>query len=102
MAGPLNGKTGEVLRWVVGLVVTALVAYFTAQAKTGERLAVVETRWEEMQRRMNAIENGQAGMIQSQARIEELFRSVVKEWSTGVDRRTGEPLPLQRAIESGR
>jgi hypothetical protein len=102
-ASPFNGKTGEVVRYLIGLLAAGMVAYFTAQAKTGERLAVVETReqarWEAVQQRMNAIEAGQQGMLNSQYRIEMLFENVIRDWARGVDRRTGEPLPLQPALE---
>lgn len=51
-----NGKTGEMLRWVFGLVLTAVVAYFTATAQ----LAVITERetnhYIELLRRLERIE----------------------------------------------
>jgi hypothetical protein len=93
-----NGRTGEWLRWLGGLALAALVSYYTAQGALNEKLAVIDTReqtrWEEVQRRLGAIEA-------STSRNEELFREVLSDWSRGIDRRTGEPLPLQRANGQG-
>lgn len=54
MSGPLNGKTGEMVRWVIGLVLCGIIAYFTAQSSINARIAVVETserqHFEEIQR----------------------------------------------------
>lgn len=38
----LNGKTGEVLRWVIGGIVTVLISYYSAQQATSNRIASVE------------------------------------------------------------
>jgi hypothetical protein len=44
------------------------------------------------QRRLGTIEA-------STERSEQMFRDVLQDWRRGVDRRTGEPLPLQRSTE---
>lgn len=52
----LNGKTGEVLRWLLGMVSAALIAYFTAQSAIEQRVTAVETRqsaqYEDLQRQV--------------------------------------------------
>lgn len=40
----MNGK-GEWARWLVGLVLAAVVAYFTAQSTVQVRLGVLEDRY---------------------------------------------------------
>lgn len=56
-----NGKLVEFGRWIVGLLVTALVAYFTALGAIEQRLTRVETKQEsteqEVLRRLDRIEN---------------------------------------------
>ena len=103
MSGPLNGKTGEFLRWLLGFVVAALVAYFTAQNAADQRITTVDvreqTRWDETARRLKVVEEGQQQMRDSQQRIELLFERVVSDWARGVDRRTLEPLPLGEALK---
>jgi predicted outer membrane lipoprotein len=42
MAGSLNGKTGEVLRWLLGLALAAAVAYFTTIGSMNVELATVK------------------------------------------------------------
>lgn len=53
----LNGRTGELLRWVGGLAMSAIVAYFSAQASVTNRLTAVETtqrlQFEEIQRSLS-------------------------------------------------
>lgn len=44
MTSPLNGKTGEVLRWVAMLVLAGLVSYFTTTGALATRMAVAESR----------------------------------------------------------
>lgn len=88
----MNGKTGEVLRWAIGLAAAAVVAYFTAQGTTNERLAVLETKWTFIQESLKEIKA-------NQAKQDADFQRTLREWVQGVDRRTGEPLPLQRAFE---
>ncbi len=95
----LNGRTGEMLRIVIGMIVAVLVSYFTAQNTTNERITKVETqgaeRWDYIQQSLNRIERKQ-----DEDRAE--IRSIVQDWRNGIDRRTGEPLPLQRSIEQSR
>lgn len=56
----MNGKTGEMLRWLIGAVVAALVAYYTAAISTEQRLTAVEVsqrlQFEEVQRALARIE----------------------------------------------
>jgi hypothetical protein len=87
----------DVLKWVSGVaaaVIASLVAtYFSTQSSTEhtvrERLTVVETKQElqaqEVLRRLDQLDGK--------------FEKVLQEWARGVDRRTGEPLPLQTYIE---
>lgn len=52
----LNGKTGEVLRWLIGMAAAALISYFTAQSAIEQRVTAVETRqsaqYEDLQRQV--------------------------------------------------
>ena len=56
----LDGKTGELLRWVLGSVVAILVSYYTAAISTEQRLTNVETtqrlNFDELQRSLTRIE----------------------------------------------
>ena len=80
--GPLNGKTGEYVRYLIGMGIAALVAYFTAQGALQERVSKVETleqsHFEEVQRSLQRIER-------FMERIE----------ATGADAKTGEPYRVQ-------
>lgn len=40
----VNGKTGEVVRWVIGLVLAGIVAYFTAIGTLQAQIAVITER----------------------------------------------------------
>jgi hypothetical protein len=42
----LNGKTGEVVRWVLSLILAGIVAYFTTTGSLDRRLVAVETKIE--------------------------------------------------------
>lgn len=88
-------------QWVISLTLAGLVSYFTAQIKNERDIAVIDTReqtrFSEIQRRFDGFERGQAELAQSQQRIEMLFERVVRDWAQGVNRRTGEPLPLDAA-----
>ena len=44
MSSPLNGKTGEVLRWAIGIGLAGLVYYFTGMGAVQTRIAVLEER----------------------------------------------------------
>ena len=56
----LNGKTGEVLRWLIGGIAAVLIAYYTAQGALENRLTALETKnqalGEEIQRSLTRIE----------------------------------------------
>jgi demethoxyubiquinone hydroxylase (CLK1/Coq7/Cat5 family) len=104
--GSLNGKTGEMLRWVVTLALGALTAYFTAQgaikddvAKVKTTVAVVETNeanhYAELLRRIDAKDR-------EDREFRNEIRAIVDAAARGVDRRTNEPVLLQRSIEQGR
>jgi len=62
MAGfrPLNGHTGEVARWIIGLVMLALVTYYNRDREAGERVVMIDVReqirFEENQRSFSRIE----------------------------------------------
>jgi len=91
-------RSHDVLRWVIVLIGSVLAAYYTAQNETSRQLAIIDTReqtrWEEVQRRLSGIED-------STQRSEVMFQRVLSDWVRGVDRRTGEPLPLQSYKEQG-
>lgn len=56
-----NGKLVAFGRWLIGVVVATLLAYFAAEGRTNERLTRVETAQEkteqELLRRLDRIEN---------------------------------------------
>jgi translation initiation factor 2B subunit (eIF-2B alpha/beta/delta family) len=90
---PLNGKTGEFLRYLLGLALAAIVSYYTAMdalkdavSATNSRVSVIESReqqhFEEVQRSLSRIE-----------------RAIERIEGNGVDRRTGEPFSLQRQFD---
>lgn len=55
-----NGKTGEMVRWLLAVVVAILVSYYTAAISTEQRLTAVETtqrlNFEEIQRTLGRLE----------------------------------------------
>ncbi len=90
MSGPLNGRTGELVRYLIGLGLAGMVAYFTAQIQTEHRLTQTD---------------GEVANIKTleQAHFEEVQRSLIRIErfmerieATGQDRSTGEPYSLQR------
>lgn len=58
--GSINGRTGEYVRWMLGLALAGLVAYFTALGTLQAQLAVVVERernhYDEIIRRLDRIE----------------------------------------------
>jgi hypothetical protein len=56
----LNGHTGEMIRWVLGMALAGFVAYYTAQGALQERISALETtqrlQWEDVQRSLSRIE----------------------------------------------
>lgn len=58
---PFNGKTGEYVRWALGVALAGLVAYFTAIGTIQAQIAVVIERernhYDEIIRRLDRIEN---------------------------------------------
>lgn len=87
---PLNGRTGELVRYLIGLGLAAVVAYFTAigqlresQTETNGKLSVID------QREQSHFEEVQRSLI----RIERFMERIE---ANGQDRRTGEPYSVQR------
>ena len=56
----MNGKTGEIIRYVIGLGLAAIVAYFTALGSVQTSVAVIDSReqqhFDEIQRGLQRIE----------------------------------------------
>lgn len=56
----INSRTGEIVRWAIGLVLAGLVAYFTAVGTIQVRLGTLEEReqnhYSELLRRLDRIE----------------------------------------------
>ena len=52
----LNGKTAEFLRWVLGLVLAALVAYFTSQINIETRIAISETNITNLEKKVDKVD----------------------------------------------
>ncbi len=42
----VNGKTGELIRWIAAWVIAAIVAYFSGQIATERRFGALEARVE--------------------------------------------------------
>lgn len=42
----INGKTGELVRWLLGIVTAALISYYTALGAIENRVTAVETKQE--------------------------------------------------------
>lgn len=93
MSGPLNGRTGEFLRWVIGLVLAGLVAYFTAIGSIRERVGNIDTReqshFDEVQRTLIRMDMNQ------EQRFNELKQYLQFIVQTGADAKTGEPYRVQ-------
>jgi hypothetical protein len=57
----INGKTGEYLRWVLGFVVAAFVAYFTAMNTINSEIARInatqESQFGEILRRIDVLQD---------------------------------------------
>lgn len=91
-----NGRSGITLQWLLAMACAGIVSYFTSQGLTNSRLAVLETqsaeRWAYVTDALSRIEARQTAQDAE-------FRRVMREWAAGFDRRTGEPLPLQRRFE---
>ncbi len=101
MASPLNGKTGEAVRWAIGLALAGLISYFTTVGKVAVVEKTQELQFNEVMRRLGAVENKQDAVIAGQRENNQLFEMVVRDWANGVNKRTNEPLPLQSAIDRG-
>jgi hypothetical protein len=52
-----NGKTADTIRWVVGLILVALVSYYTSKSTTEARLSVAETKIERMGQDLSEIKD---------------------------------------------
>jgi hypothetical protein len=104
--GPLNGKTGEWLRYIGGLILAGLVAYFTAQntlnlqiASLKSEVAVERTKADE---RWGVVQSSLDDIKAHLAERDREERQRYNDWLNGINRRTGEPLPLQKAVEGAR
>lgn len=93
MNGPLNGKTGEFIRWVIGLGLAALVSYYTAIGSIRERVGNIDTReqghFDEVQRTLQRMDANQ------EQRFNELKNYLQFIVQTGADAKTGEPYRIQ-------
>lgn len=93
MAGELNGKTGEYIRYVIGLGLAGLVAYYTAIGTLRESVSVVNGR-------VGVVEQREQGHFDEVLRrLDRIERTMERIEATGVDRRTGEPLAIQRQFD---
>lgn len=101
---PLNGHTGEMLRYVIGLALAALVAYFTAQTKTEREMAetkgevaanrtLEQAHFEEIQRTLKMMDEN------NERRLNLIQGAINRIEATGADRRTGEPYAVQRRFQ---
>lgn len=56
-----NGKTGDMLRWALGLVLTAVVGYFVAQGAIQTEIAAIKARqdsqFSEVLRRLDILQD---------------------------------------------
>lgn len=85
----MNGKTGELVRYLIGIGVAAMVAYFTAQNQTEHRL----TQTDGQVAAIKALEEAHFQEVQrSLVRIERFMERIE---ATGQDRSTGEPYSIQ-------
>jgi hypothetical protein len=56
MAGEgLNGKTGEYVRWVLALALAGLVSYFTSIGAVQTRVAIAESKIEQIREDLKEI-----------------------------------------------
>jgi hypothetical protein len=99
----MNGKAGEIAKYLLPILIASVVSYFTTVNLIQERITVVDTReqirFEETQRRFEETQRALQRIESSVERIESESRRTLSEWAKGIDRRTGEPLPLQRQVE---
>lgn len=95
MAGEygMNGKTAAILQSVIGAIVAALVAYYTAQIQTERRLTTTDGQ-------VIAIRQLEDAHFQEvQRSLSRIERAIERIEANGVDRRTGEPLSIQRQFD---
>lgn len=95
MAGEhgMNGNTGAIVRSLIGAAIAAIVAYYTAQIQTENRLTTTDGQVIAIRQ----LEDAHFQEVQrSLARIE---RAIERIEANGVDRRTGEPLSIQRQFD---
>ena len=90
-----NGKV-ELLWKLLMIAAAAMVSYFTAQGAMNQRMTVVETQGVE---RWNYVKSSLERIERNQDADRSEIRRIVQDWRDGVNRRTGEPLPLQRSID---
>lgn len=92
----VNGRSAEWAVRIGMLVASVLAAYYTAQNTTDRRLTTVETT---ERLHYEATQGSLQDIKDSLLRQETRWEKVLDDYRNGVDRRTGEPLPLQRSIE---
>jgi hypothetical protein len=88
----MNGKTGEYVRYLIGLGLAAMVAYFTAQTSTEHRM----TQTNGDVAAVRQLE--QAHFEETQRSLLRIERAIERIEATGQDRATGEPYSLQRGV----
>ncbi len=91
MTGPLNGKTGEYVRYLIALVAAGFVAYWSAQITIEHRL----TKTDDDLSSVKTLEQAHFDEVQrSLIRIE---RAIERIEETGADAKTGEPYRVQES-----
>lgn len=89
MTSSLNGRTGELLRYLIGLALAGIVAYYTAQIQTEHRLTQADGD-------LAAVKTlEQAHFDETQRSLVRIERFMERIEATGADRRTGEPYAVQ-------
>lgn len=88
-----NGKTGEMLRWIITMAFGALVSYYAAIGALKQQIADTNTR-------VSVLETKQDLNHQEvKSDLVDIKRGLDRIEATGQDRRTGEPYSIQRQFE---
>jgi peptidoglycan hydrolase CwlO-like protein len=102
MSGSLNGRTGEMLRILIPLAVAIGASVIASRIETSRQIAVVETRLDERKDDITEIKQDVKEIQNETRQFRDEIRAIVNDAARGIDRRTGEPVLLQRSIEQGR